>query len=205
MALFKPYKITSNKLSSLPIKEGQFIIVTDTEEIYVDKSASERIKLGGGGSGITNLVDGEGEGSIKSINATSASGSYAVAEGINTTASGDYSHAEGAECEASGDYSHAEGYMTIANNPFMHAEGSCNDTNNDLGFIHVIGNGGPLNRSNAHTVDINGNAWYSGSLRLGGTHFLDPNAREVAAYISGTTEPTSDIGEDGDIYILIEE
>ena len=43
MALFKPYKITSDKLNSLTIREGQFIIVTDTEEIYVDKSATERM------------------------------------------------------------------------------------------------------------------------------------------------------------------
>ena len=45
MAMFKPYKILSSQLSSLPIKEGQFIITTDTAEMYVDVSASSRIKI----------------------------------------------------------------------------------------------------------------------------------------------------------------
>ena len=45
MALFKPYKILSNKLSSLPVKEGQLIITTDTGDIYVDLSDSERKQL----------------------------------------------------------------------------------------------------------------------------------------------------------------
>ena len=45
MALFKPYKILSNKLSSLPVQEGQLIITTDTGDIYVDLSNSERKQL----------------------------------------------------------------------------------------------------------------------------------------------------------------
>lgn len=45
MALFKPYKILSNKLSSLPVKEGQLIVTTDTGDIYVDLSNSERKQL----------------------------------------------------------------------------------------------------------------------------------------------------------------
>lgn len=39
MALFKPYKVLSTQLSSLPVVEGQMIIVTDTQEIYVDSKA----------------------------------------------------------------------------------------------------------------------------------------------------------------------
>ena len=52
MALFKPYKILSNKLSSLPVKEGQLIIITDTGDIYVDLSDSERKQLA-----VTDLSD----------------------------------------------------------------------------------------------------------------------------------------------------
>ena len=52
MALFKPYKILSNKLSSLPVKEGQLIITTDTGDIYVDLSNSERKQLA-----VTDLSD----------------------------------------------------------------------------------------------------------------------------------------------------
>lgn len=36
MAKFKPYKILSTELDNLPIREGQFIVTTDTHEIYID-------------------------------------------------------------------------------------------------------------------------------------------------------------------------
>ena len=113
MALFKPYKITSDKLNSLAIREGQFIIVTDTEEIYVDKSATERIKLGGG-NGVTNLVNGTGTGSIKMTTAKGTQGNYAFAEGNLTEAAGNFSHAEGYNTVAKGENSHAEGSHTVA-------------------------------------------------------------------------------------------
>lgn len=45
MALFKPYKLTSSELSSLPIVEGQFIITTDENKIYLDVNNSERHEL----------------------------------------------------------------------------------------------------------------------------------------------------------------
>lgn len=40
--IFKPYKVLSSKLNSLPIKVGQFIITTDTNLIYVDVDNSTR-------------------------------------------------------------------------------------------------------------------------------------------------------------------
>lgn len=46
MALFKPYKITSNQLSSLTKAEGQLIVVSDTNEMYIDISNTSRIRIG---------------------------------------------------------------------------------------------------------------------------------------------------------------
>ena len=45
MALFKPYKITSDKLDDLAIQEGQIIITTDTKKLYADVSNTERIEV----------------------------------------------------------------------------------------------------------------------------------------------------------------
>lgn len=45
MALFKPYKILSSQLNSLPITEGQFIVTTDDGSLYVDISNSTRLKV----------------------------------------------------------------------------------------------------------------------------------------------------------------
>lgn len=41
-------------------------------------------------------------------------------------------------------------------------------------YAHVVGNGTtPNNRSNAHTLDWSGNAWYQGLIRVGGTSWDD--------------------------------
>lgn len=42
MAIFKPYRVTSSQLNSLPIVDGQFIIVTDTNKVYVDLENNTR-------------------------------------------------------------------------------------------------------------------------------------------------------------------
>ena len=45
MAKFKPYKILESQLDSLPIKEGQFILTTDTKKLYSDTAANTRILI----------------------------------------------------------------------------------------------------------------------------------------------------------------
>ena len=45
MALFKPYKITSSQLNSLPIIEGQLIVTTDDGALYVDINSSTRRRV----------------------------------------------------------------------------------------------------------------------------------------------------------------
>ena len=46
MATFKPYRVTSSQLISLPIVNGQFIIVIDTKEMYDDQEGN-RLLLSG--------------------------------------------------------------------------------------------------------------------------------------------------------------
>lgn len=70
-----------------------------------------------------NIVDGSGDGAVKTKYAIKASGKAAFAEGYNTTASGDYSHAEGNGTTASKLWSHAEGNTTTASGKCSHAEG----------------------------------------------------------------------------------
>ena len=117
---------------------------------------------------------------------TTASGLYAHAEGKNTTAeghgshaegSGTYakgirSHAEGLDTKAIGHNSHAEGDSTIARGQSQHVQGVGNVEDINGEFLHIIGNGwideeNQLHRSNAHTVDWKGNAWYAGDVRVG--------------------------------------
>lgn len=101
---------------------------------------------------------------------TVASGNGSHAEGFNTTASGDYSHSEGLTTTASGYKSHAEGDHTIASTENQHVQGSYNIEDTEHKYLHIIGNGTAFNkRSNAHTVDHKGNAWYAADVYVGGT------------------------------------
>ena len=115
---------------------------------------------------------------------TTASGRHSHAEGAYTTASGRYSHAEGSNTTASEESSHAEGFYTTASASYSHAEGNNTtalglnshvqgrfnvvDTNNT--YVHIVGNGeSDVARSNAHTLDWDGNAWFAGEVYIGGT------------------------------------
>ena len=100
---------------------------------------------------------------------TTASGSSSHAEGDGTTASGVNSHAEGFLTTASGAYSHAEGEGTIASSPHQHVQGYYNLEDKANKYAHIVGNGDGPFRSNAHTLDWSGNAWYAGKVSIGTT------------------------------------
>lgn len=97
-----------------------------------------------------------------------ARGIGAHAEGHFTLAQGEYSHAEGYYSEAYGDYSHVEGEDTIAKGYAQHVQGSYNIEDPDSVYLHIVGNGEDTeSRSNAHTLDWDGNAWYAGKVSAG--------------------------------------
>lgn len=99
-----------------------------------------------------------------------ASGDASHAEGMLTTASGDESHSEGSNTVASGDHSHVEGLNTIASGRNQHVQGKYNIEDNSDIYAHIVGNGNSENtRSNAHTLDWDGNAWFAGDVFVGGT------------------------------------
>lgn len=99
-----------------------------------------------------------------------ATKNYAHAEGCQTVASGTSSHAEGANTIASGYHSHAEGDETIAQTLSQHVEGAYNipDSGGSVSrygkYLHIAGNGSNLARSNAYTLDWDGNGWFAGTI-----------------------------------------
>ena len=96
---------------------------------------------------------------------TTASGAFSHAEGEVTTASGDNSHAEGSNTTASGMYSHTEGFNTKASGKYSHVQGKYNIDDTDGKYADIVGNGTSASaRSNAHTLDWEGNAWYAGTV-----------------------------------------
>ena len=56
-----------------------------------------------------------------------------------------------------------------------------NNWNNYGKFAHIVGNGeNDTTRSNAHTLDWDGNAWYKGDVYIGGTGQGDENVKKLA-------------------------
>lgn len=97
-----------------------------------------------------------------------ATGMASHAEGYSTNAIGNFSHAEGNGTIASAENAHAEGINTIASSMYQHVQGKNNIEDKDNKYAHIVGNGVDLhNRSNAHTLDWQGNAWYSGKVTAG--------------------------------------
>ena len=101
----------------------------------------------------------------------------AHAEGIGTVASNRGSHAEGELTTALGLYSHAEGEGTIASGRASHVQGEYNIEDTEKEYLHIVGNGRFDNeRSNAHTIDFNGNSWFAGDVYVGSTSGTNKDA-----------------------------
>ena len=99
---------------------------------------------------------------------TVSSGYGSHAEGVYTQSLGEGSHAEGVYTQSLGKCSHAEGIYTIATANAQHVFGTYNISDNNN--IEIVGNGEYEElRSNARTLDRNGNEWLAGNLTLNQT------------------------------------
>ena len=150
---------------------------------------------------------------------TTASGNYSHAEGRDTEASGANSHAEGDASFATGAYSHAEGQLTSASGTFSHAEGNETTANHRAqhvfgehnvidnsanaatargNYVEIVGNGTSASaRSNARTLDWNGNETLAGKLTVGSapTNTMDVTTKQYVDNITPvatTTTPAMD-------------
>ena len=131
-------------------------------------------------SGTTSHAEGSGT-TASSSNShaeggyTKASGYASHAEGSNSKALGEASHAEGNITTASGNYSHAEGFYTTASVEAQHVQGKYNIS--DTTSAHIVGNGSSnSDRSNVHTLDWSGNAWFAGDVYTGSTSGTNKDA-----------------------------
>ena len=103
-----------------------------------------------------------------------ASGYASHVEGGGCHASGSCSHAEGLATTASGNHCHAEGKWTVAASSAQHVEGTANIEDTNGTYIHIAGNGtwdsnqSEAVRSNAYTLDWDGNGWFAGNVSIEG-------------------------------------
>jgi len=131
-------------------------------------------------AGYSNVAKGNESVAFGYGNTASGVGSFV--EGIGNTASGASSHAEGNMTTASAGSCHAEGFDTIASKLAQHVFGEYNiedtesnplsrriDNRTEYGrYVEIVGNGTADNaRSNARTLDWNGNETLAGNIKLG--------------------------------------
>lgn len=180
------------------IAEGSLRTVSSAEE-------SDSYKLGKYAFAEGQDTKASGDGSHAEGYNTTASNSKSHAEGYNAKASGEISHAEGSYTTASGVISHAEGWGTVASGEYQHVQGKNNIS--DTTSAHIIGNGSSISdKSNAHTLDWQGNAWFAGDVYTGSTSGTnkDDGSVKLPVVYSGTTAPSNDIGKNGDLYVLLD-
>lgn len=111
--------------------------------------------------------------------ATIAEGPYShtEGEGCSTTIEALWAHAEGVNTVALAMATHVEGNNTIAASYCQHVQGQFNLVDEEMRYAHIVGKGADDdNRSNAHTLDWNGNAWFAGAVLIGGENMDDENA-----------------------------
>lgn len=171
------YNKLVNIVETLPISgnadTGASVIGKESVELNGVNRTSKATGLNAVAEGIGTAARGNGchaEGT-----GTIAKNPNAHAEGIASQATADASHAEGAGTRAIGYVSHAEGYYTYAKNAYQHVGGkyneydpSTNDSVHTGTYAEIIGNGASdTQRSNARTLDWQGNEALAGGLTLG--------------------------------------
>lgn len=118
--------------------------------------------------GETSSIDDIGAYSFAVGCGNKASGYASCAIGCLSVAIGNFAFATGRSACANNDYSIAMGYQTMTNLDCQTVIGQLNK--NDSTSIFVIGNGtNDSSRSNAFTVDWNGNTWAAGSITATGS------------------------------------
>ena len=129
--------------------------------------------------------------SVAAGNNAAATGNYSGAIGNYTVAGGNGAVAVGNKSEASGNNSFASGEQTIANHRSQVAFGEYNiqDPNTTYTgrgtYAEIVGNGTSNSaRSNARTLDWNGNEWLAGNLTLGNTTLTEAQLQALLALLS---------------------
>ena len=128
---------------------------------------------------------------------TTASGTASTALGNTTTASGNQSISEGNRTVASGDSAHASGRYTISNHRSQKVFGEWNKEDNSSAsatmrgnYIEIVGNGtSESNRSNARTLDWQGNETLAGDLTYNGNKSLTSEISRLDGKIDNLPAP----------------
>lgn len=134
---------------------------------------------------------------------TMARGKSSHAEGQDNLSLSDNSHTEGNCNITKGKNSHAEGLGTIASGINQHTQGKYNIEDTANKYAHIVGNGtNNTARSNAHTLDWNGNGWYKGKLSQDGVPAEDKDLT-TKKYVDDKFTSMFSFNEAGELVVTI--
>ena len=153
---FLPDNVKGRMSSTNPKGSGAFSV----NRCYEGEIGEQSVALG-------NNCVASGRISIALGNGAKATGTHAYAEGTYTEATAINAHAEGECSVASAPNTHAEGLYAIAASKYQHVQGKYNVADTENKYAHIVGNGEGVSdnlRSNAHTLDWEGNAWFAGTV-----------------------------------------
>lgn len=135
-----------------------FSPITSSKTVFLEDETDLETKIS---TLPSNLKNGSTSGSLRTINSATEDSNYTI---------GQNAFAEGNSTIASGEASHAEGQYTKASSNGQHVQGKYNIEDSNSKYAHIVGNGTADNaRSNAHTIDWNGNGWFVGNVYVRGT------------------------------------
>ena len=133
-----------------------------------------------------------------SIEGTYALGRNAHTEGTHTFAYGLSAHAEGTRTVAINGHTHAEGSDTVAVGTAQHVQGRYNIIDEDNKYAHIVGNGTQDKRSNAHTIDWYGKAWFAGNIKLGGNNYDEGASVATETWVTDQIKNNATLVKDSD-------
>ena len=122
----------------------------------------------------------------------SATGIGAVALGKGTTAQGPGGFSAGTNTKSVNEASFAQGIGTTAGSQYQFAHGKYNKVDWGKQYAEIVGNGTADNaRSNAYTLDWDGNAWYAGMIECAGIILKSPGGLRFKITVENNGELVS--------------
>lgn len=174
-----------NSISILPSYGLYVYISLDTDAHYVPESAMA-FTLGSRSKSASNRIGG---GSVSFGRQNNSGGLFGFASGQMNYVSGECAASLGAQCSAIGKHSVAMNYGTDASSDRQTVLGAYNKPDVIGKYALIVGNGTAGNaRSNAHTLDWQGNAVYAGDLAVLGNYIVQGWAGVIQMF-AGTTPP----------------
>ena len=113
-----------------------------------------------------NTTEARGANSRSDGSGTKAIGGNSYAGGKDTTASGTNSRSVGEDTYAKGNNTVATGKRTVATRDNSFVRGEYNIVDEDKKYLDIVGNGDIIERSNAYTLDEDGNGWFAGDVTV---------------------------------------